>query len=448
MRIAWFTPFSPRSAIGHYSAAILEHLTREHAVVVFTPPCSGPDSPRPTSLPLVTIADTPSPELLETLTGFDAVVYNIGNYPPYHEPIYETAVRHPGVVVLHDLVLRDFFMSHTYRIIGRAEYYPELLGYAHGPEAEAHGREVIAGREQERFGDPRRLQYPLFLPVLRGALGVVVHSAYALGHVAKTGLPAVKLDFPLFGPAGELASAPRPARPPDGTVRVLSFGVLNANKLVHATVQAIASSPTLRKRVRFEVIGAGDDSAYRRQVEGLIRDNRLDRVVQLTGWQPDDKLQAALLGADVVVNLRNPHMGESSASLLDSLAAGIPTLVWDHGFFAEFPDEVVMKVKAEAEIRPALERLVASPDLRTRMGQAAREHARKRFDTVAYCTGLMAFLERMATAAPFAQLADRVAAIMLEMGCTPDDIVTRRLGAELDGWSARTAPYPGPTATG
>ncbi len=435
MRIAWFTPFSPRSAIGHYSEVVVGHLARDHQVTLYVPADDGDEAPRPTPHPLVVIPDLPTDALVASLGQFDAVVYNMGNFPRYHLAVYETAVRHPGVVVLHDLVMRDFFIAYTRDLLHRPELFPALLRYAHGPDAEAHGRDVLAGLAAE-WEDPRRMAYPLFLPTLRGAVGVVVHSAYARGRVSEhTPLPLAQLDFPLFGPARQLAVAPfHPPRPADAPVRVLTFGVVNANKLIHSTIDAIARSPRLRKRVRFEVIGGGD-KWYAAKLGEQIRRHQLEGVVTLAGWQPDDRLQAALVDADVVVNLRNPHTGESSASLLDALVAGVPTVVWDHGFYAEFPDDVVVKIRSEAELGPALERLVGDADLRARMGRTAREHAVKRFDTAAYCDGLVAFLEEAFTGAPLARLADRAGDVLAELGCGPHDEATRRVGREIARWA-------------
>jgi glycosyltransferase involved in cell wall biosynthesis len=206
------------------------------------------------------------------------------------------------------------------------------------------------------------------------------------------------------------------------------------NKLIHTTIEAIGRSDVLRRRVRFEVIG-GAVGGYETRLKELISRYRLEEVVSLAGWQPDERLKAALTGADVVINLRNPHMGESSASLLDALAAGVPTVVWDHGFYGEFPDDVVVKVKAESEVQPALERLVTDRSLRERMGATAREHALRRFDTAVYCRGLVAFLEATFATAPLARLADRAADVLREMGCTPADGTTKRIGAEIDRWA-------------
>lgn len=434
MRIAWFTPFSPRSAIGHYSEAIVGELRKAHDVVLFVPGDEGVESPRITPHPIITMPDLPTDEIVACLRGFDAVVYNLGNFPRYHLAVYETAVRHPGVVVLHDLVMRDFFLAYSCTLLARPDLFPTLLGYAHGPDAEAHGRDVIAGRVAEQE-DPRRLAYPLFRPCLRGAVGAVVHSEFARGRVDGCGMPVAKLDFPLFGPARELAHVSHTPRPTDAPVKVLTFGVVAPNKLVHTTIDAIGRSDLLRRRVMFEVIGGGEKS-YLAKLTDLIARHQLGDVVTLAGWQPDDRLKAALAEADVVVNLRNPHTGESSASLLDALVSGVPTVVWDHGFYAEFPDDVVVKVKDETELRPALERLVGDAELRERMGRTAREHAVQRFDTARYCEGLVEFLEGAFSAAPLSGLADRAGDVLAELGCGPGDDLARRVAREIARWTA------------
>jgi glycosyltransferase involved in cell wall biosynthesis len=235
------------------------------------------------------------------------------------------------------------------------------------------------------------------------------------------------LDFPIHGPVESLVKArPRP-RPDSERVRILTFGVLNPNKLVHATLRAIAASPLLRQSVDFTVIGEGQP-LYTRQLYDLIEAEDLGEVVNLAGYRPDEDLLEELLRADIVINLRNPHLGESSGSLLNSLVAGVPTVVWDHGFYGEFPDDVVYKIAAEEELRPALERLVGRADERTRLGRRARAHALHRFDTGRFCAGFRTFLETVRSYRPVLELADRVSDVLLELGSGP-----------LDGLGARMA---------
>ncbi|HET6576035.1 MAG TPA: glycosyltransferase family 4 protein [Fimbriiglobus sp.] len=456
MRIAWFTPFTPLHAIGDYSEAIVRRLAVRDEVTVFAPADVGGEAPRPSPLPVVPIPHEPTPDLLARLDGFDVCVYNLGDHIHNHLAVYETALRRPGITVLHDLMMRDFFLG--YFVLHRKDPagFARLLGYAHGPEAEALGRDVVEGRRPEEVEDPVRLTFPMYKPALRRALGVVVHSEYARGRVAPdVPAPVRRIDFPLFGPAARTAEA-SPARPPsaNGKVRLLTFGMLNPNKLVHATIEAIAGSDRLRRAVQFTVVGSEGIAGYEGRLRGLIADQGLGEAVSLVGRLSDDELRAALAEADVVVNLRNPHGGESSASLLTSLVAGVPTVVWDHGYYGEFPDDVVVKVRSEAEIAGALEGLVGDPARRQRIGKASRAHALARFDTDRYCQQFREFAGQVRQAAPLFTLTDAAADRLAELGSSDLDGLADRIAAEVATFvpevpsasRATTSPIQGTTA--
>ena len=54
-----------------------------------------------------------------------------------------------------------------------------------------------------------------------------------------------------------------------------------------------------------------------------------------------------MAACDVLVNLRYPTMGETSGSVIRALSLGKPLLVSDVGWFAELPDDVVLKVPVD-----------------------------------------------------------------------------------------------------
>jgi hypothetical protein len=83
----------------------------------------------------------------------------------------------------------------------------------------------------------------------------------------------------------------------------------------------------------------------------------------------------------VLVNLRSPTMGETSAMVVRALSLGKPLVVSDVGWFSELPDEVAVKVPVDegetAGLVHALERLAGDPVYRERMGKAAADWARR-----------------------------------------------------------------------
>ena len=88
-----------------------------------------------------------------------------------------------------------------------------------------------------------------------------------------------------------------------------------------------------------------------------------------------------MAACDVLVNLRYPTMGETSGSVIRALSLGKPLVVSDIGWFAELPDDVVLKVPAdEFEVATLQAALAFAAEHAGTLGRAAkayveREHA-------------------------------------------------------------------------
>ena len=92
MRVAVFSPLPPaKSGIADYSAALLAPLERCAEVTTFGQ----------------------APTVFQP-ADFDVALYQIGNNP-YHAFAYEMALRHPGVVVLHEANLHHLIAELTIR---------------------------------------------------------------------------------------------------------------------------------------------------------------------------------------------------------------------------------------------------------------------------------------------------------------------------------------------
>jgi glycosyltransferase involved in cell wall biosynthesis len=432
MKIAWFTPYHAHSSIGHYSQEAVAELRKEDEVLVFAPAAGVVPAPRVDGGPVETIGDGPYDDLLGRLEACDMVVYNMGNHHHNHRMIYEVSIRRPGIVILHDLVMRDFFRG--YHLLQRRD--PDGLArhvlYSDGPTAAPVAWVARQRRRRESMDEAAALQFPMFKSALRRCLGVVVHSEYSRDRVAAaTSSPVVLLDFPPHGPCVTHAheTRPRPSHP-SGRTRLLTFGVLNPNKLIHEVIEQIGKSPYLRANVTYTVIGEGEEN-YVQRLRDAIDAHDLANVVCLAGRSSDHDLWRQLTRADLVVNLRNPHTGESSGSLLNALFAGAATLVWNHGCYAEFPDDVVYKISSEDDLTVALERLCRDRPLRERMGSNARRHALARFDVTIFCRRFREFTDEVRFARPVLALTDLLSDRLLEFGALPPNGLVERLAGEV-----------------
>lgn len=438
MKVAWFTPFAVKSAIGDYSEAILMHLAQEDEVTVFSPVGPEAGEPRTSSFPVVPLPPVITKEIIDSLAGFDVAIYNLGDHLYNHQPIYEVSLQHPGIVIMHDLVMRNFFRGLFHLARRNPDAYSWHLGRDHGLEGELEAGKIAANRKFEHSDDPDLLRFPMFKSAIHGAYGVIVHSEYSRKRIAEScGAPVTKIDFPIYGPVRQfLDRLPKPEPDPHGKIRILTFGILNPNKLIHATIEAFGQSKLLRERARFTVIGDGN-ADYKKRLNELIERYKLHDIVTLAGYCSNDELRRELVNSEVVVALRNPHLGESSAVLLNSLVAGRATVVWNHGFYGEFPDDVVFKISTESELVSVLKSLVEDPEKAEIVGQRARTHAIERFNTGRYCDAFRTFVEEVRTQKPLMQLIDTVSQRLAELGSGPIDGLADKLANEMaDLWAS------------
>ena len=354
----------------------------------------------------------------------------MGNNAAFHSQIYECLLRKPGLVVLHDLVVRDFFNGH---FLGggntNLEGMLRTMEYGHGAAGMVWLKDLISGRIKGLSSDPNMLEYHMARAVVAHAHGVVTHSKFTLGRVeAFAGGPVTYIPFP----APPLASVALTWDPPQGTPRIpvqlLTVGHVNRNKLIDLVIETIAASPLLRDSAIYTVAGPVVDTTYREQLHQLVGDLGVGHVVRFLGDLSDEALHEVIRQADVMVVLRKPHMGESSWSLLEALFAAKPTVVWDHGFYAEVPDHATRKVSDREGLRGCLEDLCRDAGLRARLGRDARRYAVEKFDAKAYCSELVTFAELVLGDHPVLSMTDRVARRIGELPSFPRELLDRVAG--------------------
>jgi glycosyltransferase involved in cell wall biosynthesis len=147
-------------------------------------------------------------------------------------------------------------------------------------------------------------------------------------------------------------------------------------------------------RARLLVVGSAPPDLNPRRLAaaaGLDRD-----AVEIIGYTDAGRFARLLAGVDVGVSLRHPTLGETSGAVVRWLGVGVPVVVSTGGWYDELPDEAVVRIapdEAEEEsLATALARLGSDPDLRRRMGDAGRAHARERMAPGAVADAYLRFL--------------------------------------------------------
>ena len=417
MRIAWFTPLSARSAIGQFSAHVTTALARHADVDIWT---ADADPLHESDLRVLRFGG--AHELGAALRDYDALVYNMGNYLPFHRAIHEVSQRHPGIVILHDRVLHHFFAGLWLGERGGAAYVSRMASH-YGEDGARVARAWLAGERRPVWErDDEVVRYPLAEAALVRALGAVTHSR---GHAedlrARWLGPVRALDHPSYRDVLAAATLAGPAPPrADGRLQLTTVGHVIPNKHIAQVLSLLAADPSLARRVHYTVVGPLDDgSPYVLELEEQLRSAH-EVSAELLGWREPHELDRLMAATDVFVNLRHPVMESGSGSLARELAFGRAVLCFDGGCFGEVPPDAVARVPAgdlgaaAAELR----RLVADAGRRRELGARARRAAEARSEE-AYARGLVDFLAEVQHAAPTLRLLDRVASELGAMHADP-----------------------------
>ena len=169
-----FSPLPPSpSGIAAYAEELLPALARHLRPVVvvardadIVPPPAG-------------VAEVLSERRYRARPALHALphLFQLGNSLD-HQHVYRAALRIPGIVVLHDLVLHHLVEALT---LGRGSWaaYEAAVAYSHG----AAGRRLARLRRLGLFSPAQRFLMPLHRQVLDRARGVIVHSRFAAARL-------------------------------------------------------------------------------------------------------------------------------------------------------------------------------------------------------------------------------------------------------------------------
>jgi len=421
MKLAYFSPLPPqKTGISNYSEALVRRL-QEHAQIDLW--VSGFRPVLNLSSPVKAINYHPNGAVLKRLEAYDLVVYHMGNNVLYHDNIFEVLIRQPGLVVLHDYCLLDFFLGYYTRNLHNPEGFVELMAAEYG----AAGRSAALGMLLPGLGTrPDPLDFPLNGPVLRNALGVVVHSRFVHGLTRKThvDVPLRWINLGTETPDHKTINATdmrKKYRLPERKFLIGCFGFVVPSKRLDVLFRALAHS-SIKERLLVLVVGQDaigvQDLAESCGAKSFVR--HIDFVSTLD-------FDALINVVDVCVNLRYPTMGETSGSLCRALALGKPAVVSNVGWYAELPDDCVIKtpvdLSEEAAVREAVEKLAGDAGLRRRMGEKARAYMQSTHSWKASARQYLGFMSDIVSGKALVQmaLARDIGEALREIGLTPSD---------------------------
>ncbi|HET9725095.1 MAG TPA: glycosyltransferase family 4 protein [Actinomycetota bacterium] len=428
-RIAYLSPLPPApTGIASYSKAVLDGLSR-----------IGYGRGGHSLDPIWPI----EPRHEGTIPWHAMGIYHLGNNVGFHRDIYRHAIQTPGLVVIHDLALDDFVRG---MIAGG-----DPLGHQAVREGLLNAPKLGSLEDAVR-NEPLRI--PFVAHAARRARGIVVHSAFVERYLRAFGCrtPVSVVPHPVVETEGAVRAAQRRRPVLRAGLEVLGMrrlvvaaGDLNEAKLLDRVLAAVARLP---EDVHVALVG--------RRIEGydvdeVVAASGLGGRVSLRADVSDQDFLGWLCAADVAVDLRFPHRGEVSGSLARAMQCGRATVVSGTGTYLDVPAHRVVHVSAgrvePEELAAALGRLLDDPNLRARIGGAAREHMAwlASTDATAHAyegaiDGTLALVQD-----PARRALARWAGALVDMGLTEADL-DRGYGTAyaraLDGFTARAEQAP------
>ncbi len=390
MRLAYFSPLNPiPSGISDYSEDLLPYLGAYAEVDLFID-----EGYRPANADLqdhFSIYPYKHYPRMARRHAYEATLYQVGNSPA-HDYILTMLEKHPGVVVLHDYVLHHLVLWRAFRHGDGTAYRNAMQRY--GEAAEKLSQRMMRGQmPAEAF------QYPLCEGVVARAAAVIAHSEHVAGHARRLRPELPVAVVPMGVPLPQLPDRDEARRRLDLSPEALvlaSFGHINPYKRLEPALRAFRHLREAHSEALFVLVGSVSPHF---DLAGLLR--RLDMVdaVRVSGYVEIGTFLGYMAASDVCLNLRYPSAGETSASLLRILGAGLPTLVSRTAAFAELPPDVAIQVdvgeQEEEQIYVFLEYLAGHPEARRVLGENARRHVATHHTLEGAAAGYTRFLAQL-----------------------------------------------------
>lgn len=379
--LLWYSPLPPDpGGVSAYSASLLAEIRDEFNITLVR----EPELPPAEGLQGFSVI---TPERA-CATEADLCVYHMGNNLAQCAATYDALRTRPGLTLVHDLNIHAFLLEHLVRrnppglLRGaqlEAHPYFSALVEAHGEAGAAQAHRVLA-----EGGLPDIAQFPCHRLLTDSSTAVVTHSRWGRDRLEANGDPApvwtlpLGIEHPLAPRAGSAEELRRDAGAGPDDLVLTCAGFLEPNRRLVSVILSLAELKRRAVSARLLLAG-GVDPSHKAWLEAIARDHGVsDRVIWRGFLRDDNDFLASLAASDVVVHLRHPTNGESSATILRALSIGRPVIVSAADSYRELPEDCCWKVDADQTEIPLLsgylETLARRPELRASMRAAARRH--------------------------------------------------------------------------
>ena len=352
--IGFWTPIPPqRTGIADYSHLLLSELVHEWEITVVI------DERVVNSFSAVEGRAWRPPEGVDLIDfravrpgQFDLNVYQMGNNAEFHAFMHRQALDVPGLLVLHDPSLYDFYVALCGGDKSRA--FLDEAEYDLGGPMQRMPRIRVGKRVQVD-----RLALLMTRRLVEASAMTIVHSDWACNALlAKT--PYVSIHR-VFLPAKVLHRRVPSSR----NITFGIFGGINHHKRVIESLSAFAEFHQQYSNARLMIAGRIDVPEIVGEIERFVVRNGLTQFVETRFDVEEYEMDRLLLSCDVLIALRWPTAGETSALVMRAFGAGVAVITSDVPQSREFDEAYCWRV--------AIDEPAESRQLTSLMDKAAKD---------------------------------------------------------------------------
>jgi colanic acid/amylovoran biosynthesis glycosyltransferase len=168
-------------------------------------------------------------------------------------------------------------------------------------------------------------------------------------------------------------------------VRLISVGRLVEKKGFEYAIKAVASILDTCSNISYMIVG---DGPLKNTLQDLIDYLHLSNRVSILGPRNQEEILSLLPQSDILlapsINSRDGDQEGIPVAIMEAMATGLPVLTTTHAGIPELVKDgicgFVVKQGDVDMLAKRLHQLVASPELRTTLGNAARNIVKTNFD--------------------------------------------------------------------
>ncbi len=384
-RLLFASPFPPmQTGVADLSAILVQALKEYFDITLLV---EDPARHEPNGFPAIGFRDRGL-----RWNQYPLRFYHIGNNPWYHSYIYECCLNYPGVVLLHDVVLYFLYVG-FYR--NSPDFYRRVYAEEGSAGVSIVRRLARGGVDLLQFAKPERLAFNREL--IHSGNRFISHSEYARKKVVERAASPVDIEtikqavgLGALPKATAVHDARRRLGIPPGTILLASFGFVAPTKLNHVICRAVNRfNKQASTAVDYVMVG-----------EGSYVNDLLGERVRVTGYVSAAEYDDYLAASDLVLNLRYPSMGETSAAALRALGCGKPCVFTDYAWFSELPDDIAVKLPpdppgvTEDVIYSIIELFMEDRTRFDELGRRAAEYTARHHDVSAVARRIADFILR------------------------------------------------------